>query len=164
MSLVGRIPGQHEQVRHLQELTRRDETKLPSSDAVGPWIDATPYLQPGWTGVANYPSYPAPRYYVDRERLYLIGEVIYDSTVTGHDASFPIWLPVTVAHRADVMVWTVPNGGQPTTRDQLHWFGHILSTGKLFLDQNNDPLVPAPDNGYPPHDTWLMFDISFRLT
>lgn len=166
MSLVGRIPGQHEQVRHLQELTRRDETKLPSTDALEDWQDLAPYLGVGWFEESDW-----PRFYRDRARVYFAGVVTFNAATPGAQHRFPV---------ASMPAGYLPSQAGPGTGFDPHlvlhtMFGYTSSatvhafwelgidpTGKFYLDYNPD-FAAAPDLGYAPDDTAFMLDgVSYR--
>lgn len=162
MSLVGGIRSQDQQVRHLQELTRRDETKLPTTDAVGPRLDAAPYLGVGWSPISTFPNYGCVWYYLDRDRAWVQGEIALDRSVPSADPSLPFdALPFTPAVRSDVRIFTVPNGGQPVAYDNLFWMAFVFTTGRVALETNPDPLL---SDGLPVDLTWLHIDFSFRIT
>lgn len=165
MSLVGKHFSQAEQARGVQELQRRDETKLPSTDAVESRQDLTPYLEPGWSSIGTFPDNASAYFYKDRDRVYVFGGLILDASVPGVDHSLLATMPTgyrPAVQVESVNIFTFSNG---TTTDTInkYWECFVLTDGRLLLDQNPDVVGDPGWSGYPPDDTWLRMDFSYRL-
>ena len=150
-------------MRHLQELTRRDETKLPDTGSVEPWQDLTPYLQPGWAGTGTYPGQASVKFYKDRDRVYLTGVAFFDASAPGADSTRIATMPVGYRPAItveSVILHTVYNGTDPSTVGTW-WEAFVSASGGLDFDSN-----PAfPGIGMPPDGTWLFLTgCSYRLT
>lgn len=152
----------------LQDRVRRLELRTfeagGAADPVEDYQDMEPYLAPGWGEAGSDPaSGLKPRFYRDRQRVWLAGLIIYDATAPGADANVPL-LMFPSGYRPVVLqnfMWACDMDGPSTSPSvaSKFWTGEYLSTGLSMVSFDPNPGFSAsPNFGNPPDSASFILD------
>lgn len=133
--------------------------------AVEAYQDLTPYLGPGWLDYNPVPG-ESVGFYIDRERVFFRGVIVYYSNINGADATRVLTgLPVGYRpslYRPFFNFLTDDNETVAASRNKW-WKAFMSSGGELDLSSNADFLAGPNFGGPPDSSVFQLFQLSFRI-